>query len=136
MVDNSRWHDARFIAQVRAGAMRGVTEGIGIVEARAISLILDTPKTGKVYRRRGVSHRASAPGEPPASDTGNLVNRRRIDLIPDRLAARLIFSALYAWYLQHGTSKMEPRPWADRALNETQQEVQDAILANIRAAIA
>jgi len=130
-----RWHGEALLARARDGAMRGVTEGIGIVERKAVDLILNTAKTGKLYRRRGVVHQASAPGEPPASDTGNLVNRRRIDLIPERLAGRLTFSALYAVYLQHGTLHMEPRPWADRALNETEGDVRSAILSNVIAAV-
>lgn len=131
-----RWHGAELLARVRQGAMQGVVEGIGIVERRAVSLILDTTKSGRVYRRRGVEHQASAPGEPPASDTGTLVNARRIDLIPERLAARLVFWAKYAIYLQFGTAKMGPRPWADRALNETRDEVRATIHSNIRASLA
>ncbi len=148
-----RWHGDALLARAREGAMRGVVEGIGIVERKAVSLILDTPKTGRVYTTRFFTvgtgpnrqvisygsrppHQASAPGEPPASDTGTLVNNRRIDLIPDRLAARLTFSSKYAVYLQFGTDRMEPRPWADRALNETRDEVRSAIVDNVRASIA
>lgn len=129
------WHGDAMLARIAAGAMRGVTEGIGIVEKRAVELILETRKTGRIYRRRGVEHQASAPGEPPASDTGNLVNNRRIVLLNEQLAALLIFGALYAIYLQRGTSKMEPRPWADRALKETEPEVRAAIINHVRAAI-
>lgn len=130
-----RWHGDELIREVRAAAMEGVVEGIGIVERHAVDLILNTAKTGRVYRRRGVEHRASAPGEPPASDTGNLVNRRRIDLIPARLAARLTFSAIYAVYLQMGTRRIEPRPWADRAVNEKRDEVNAAVMSRIRARV-
>lgn len=130
-----RWHGAALEQRIRIGAMQGVTEWIGLVEDRAVSLILDTAKTGRTYRRRGVEHRASAPGEPPASDTGNLVANRRIDLFPNRLAGRLTFSAEYAWYLQHGTENMEARPWADRALAETHEEGQGRVISNIRAAL-
>lgn len=130
-----RWHGDAMMARVRAGAMRGVVEGIGIVERKAVDLILNTPKSGRIYRRRGVEHQASAPGEPPASDVGTLVNARRIDLIPESLAARLTFTAKHAVYLQFGTRRMEPRPWADRAINETQGEVRAAILGEVRASI-
>lgn len=39
------------------------------VEARA-KILMSTPGTGRTYRRRGITHRASSPGEPPAPDTG------------------------------------------------------------------
>lgn len=130
-----KWNGEQIIARIRTGAMQGVVEGIGIVEKRAIDLILTTHKSGRIYRRRGVLHQASAPGEPPASDTGHLVNDRRIDLIPERVAARLTFSALYAIFLERGTSKMEPRPWANRALEETRSEVRWAVGSNILKAL-
>src|SRR5687768_17301699 len=44
------------------------------VEGEAKRSILDGNKTGLLYTRRTVTHRASAPGEAPASDTGRLVN--------------------------------------------------------------
>jgi hypothetical protein len=130
-----KWHGDAMMARVRQGAMRGVVEGIGIVERKAIDLILNTSKSGRVYRRRGVEHQASAPGEPPASDQGTLVNARRIDLIPERVAARLTFTAKHAAYLQFGTRRMKPRPWADRAVRETEGEVSAAILGEVRASL-
>lgn len=146
------WYGDAMLARMRQGAMQGVVDAIGIVEKRAVDLILNTPKTGRVYttrfytvgrgRNRRViaygsrpAHQASAPGEPPASDTGNLVNNRRIDLISERLAARLVFSSKYAVYLQFGTDRTEPRPWADRALRESGDEINNAIISNVRAAI-
>ena len=56
--------------RVRRAAMKGIVRGTEAVRDEAISLILNTPKNGRLYRRRGVEHLASAPGEPPASDTG------------------------------------------------------------------
>jgi hypothetical protein len=63
------------------------------------------------------------------------VNARRIDLIPERLAARLTFTAAHAPHLQFGTRKMAPRPFADRALNETLEEGQAALRAEIAASL-
>lgn len=111
------------MARIRHGAMAGVVSAIGVVERRAVLLITTGKKTGRVYRRRGVEHQASAPYEAPASDTSILVNSRRIVLIPDRLRARLVFSAKYARALEHGTKKMKPRYFARRALFETRDEV-------------
>lgn len=34
--------------------------------------LLSLPGTGRIYRRRGITHVASAPGAPPAVDTGLL----------------------------------------------------------------
>lgn len=130
-----RWYGAEIEARIRAGANRGVVTWIGIVEQRAVDLINNPPKSGRIYKRRGVAHQASAPGEAPASDQGTLVNARRIDLIPERLAARLTFTSAHAPHLQFGTRKMAPRPFADRALHETLEEGQAALRAEIAASL-
>jgi ubiquitin len=44
------------------------------VEKEAKQSILSGEKSGRIYQRRSVTHRASAPGQAPASDTGRLVN--------------------------------------------------------------
>lgn len=129
------WYDQQILARVRAGANRGVAAWIGIVEQRAVDLINNPPKTGRVYVRRGTKHQASAPGEAPATDTGTLVNARRIDLMPERAAARLTFTAAHAPHLQYGTRKMAPRPFADRALNETLEQGQAALRTEIMASL-
>jgi hypothetical protein len=44
-----------------------------LVHGTARLSLITGPKTGRVYKRRGITHRASAPGQTPASDTGNLL---------------------------------------------------------------
>lgn len=127
-----KWHGPAMLARIRSGALRGVVTGIGIVEDRAVILITGPPKTGRTYRRRGIVHQASAPGEAPASDTSILVNSRRIVLNEAAIKATLLFSAKYAAYLEHGTRHMEPRPFARRALYETYGQVVAAIAGEIR----
>jgi len=67
------------------------------------------PKTGEIYNRRGKQHRASAPGEAPATDTGTLVSSiytSKINPLTIEVGSRLD----YAYYLELGTVKMDPRP--------------------------
>lgn len=125
------WRAPEIVQAVRQGAMAGVVDGIGIVERRAVELITQPPKTGRIYSRRGVKHQSSAPGEAPASDTSRLVNSRRIILNPKALKARLQFAAKHARHLEHGTKKMEPRPFARRALLETVAQVNTAVFNGI-----
>lgn len=134
---NIKWNSAELIARAQRGAMIGVTRGIGIVEKRAVELVLQTKKSGRKYRRRGIIHQASAPGEPFASDTGTTLAAREIvtfSRVSDRnLIARLIFRGWNAFRLEHGTRRMAPRPFARRALAETRDQVQDAVYAEIAA---
>lgn len=129
------WNQPELTARIRQGSMRGVVRWIGIVEERAVELIMNPPKSGRIYRRRGVTHRASAPGEAPANDTGRLVNSRRIDLFEAQLRARLTFSTEYAEALEFGTRHMEPRPYARRALAETVEQGIAALREEVRAVL-
>lgn len=128
-----KWFAPAVALKMQRGAVRGVTIGIGIVERRAVYLITNPPKTGVVYRRRGVAHQSSAPGEAPASDTGTLVTRRRITIDAARARARLAFSSKHAKYLEHGTRRMEPRPFARRSLLDERREVVAVIAHEIGA---
>lgn len=104
------------LARVRQAAMRGVVRGTESVRNEAISLILNTPKTGRMYQRRSVEHQASAPGEAPASDTGRLVNSIRTTYDFEGLAGTVTASTAYAASLEYGTQRMEPRPYMRPAL--------------------
>ena len=112
--------------------VRGLAIGIGIVEARAVYLITQTKKTGRIYRRgRGRQHQASAPYEPFANDTGDTLKRRRVAVDAAALRATLYFHSVNAARLEHGTRKMKPRPFARRALSETRQQVIDAVVGEV-----
>lgn len=110
------WNGDAIIAKIREAAMRGVIRGTEDVLAEGNSLILDGQKTGRVYRRRGVTHQASAPGEAPASDTGRLVQSGRTEYQPADLTGEVIWSTDYAEDLEFGSENVEPRPFARPAL--------------------
>lgn len=126
-----RWSAPELAERIKRGGLRGITDAIGIVERRAVYLLNNPPKTGKIYRRRGVSHQASAPFEAPATDTSRLVNSRRISINPEALRASLIFSAAHGRHLELGTKKMEPRPFARRALLDEKARIGSSIFNGI-----
>lgn len=70
------------------------------------------PKTGRIYRvsRTGKLHQASAPGQAPAIDTGNLVNSLQHERVGEE-DARTFTNTEYAAHLEFGTAKMAPRPF-------------------------
>lgn len=127
-----KWDGDALIGKVRAAAMRGVVRGTESVIEEGTSLILDTAKTGRVYRRRGVEHQASGPGEPPASDTGRLVQSARTEYDRSDIAGTAAWSTEYALPLEVGTSTMEPRPYARPALANRKDEIEEGIKAEVR----
>ena len=109
-----------------------------IVNAAAVEAVSDVrraiqgpPKTGLEYPRgRDKIHRASAPGQAPATDTGTLV----ISIYNEDRGrnAKAIGSRLpYAFYLEFGTFKMDARPsWVpavERAIPKMLKRVELAI---------
>jgi HK97 gp10 family phage protein len=104
--------------RVEEGTLEGL-EALGLmVQNSAREKVLKGPKTGRLYKKSGsVAHRASAPGEAPASDTGTLV--RSIVSEVQRVALEVIISAgtAYAKMLEYGTRKMSARPFMLPALD-------------------
>jgi len=89
----------------------------------AVDSIQGGTKTGHEYRKgKGgkIAHRASAPGEAPATDTGELVRGLRV--MPSNehtLSAFVASTAPYSWWLEFGTSQMAARPFMHPAFKAT-----------------
>ena len=90
---------------------RAVLESAVKIDSDVKETIQKGTRTGRTYKRRSVTHRASAPGEPPKTDTGRLVSSIR--MVPAFLSAEvgsLNSVAKYGNMLEEGTRNMEPRP--------------------------
>ncbi len=74
---------------------------------------------GRLYRRRNITHRASAPLQPPAVDTGRLRQSINIDAsnLGD-LKIRVGTNVRYAKILEFGSRRMQPRPFMRPALEQ------------------
>lgn len=84
------------------------------VEMRAdiVKSIQRGPASGRTYKKSNPTrtHTASAPGQPPMSDTGRLANSITFDRLGDLTA--IVGSELnYAPWLEYGTSRMAARPF-------------------------
>ncbi len=62
------------------------------------------------------SHQASAPGEVPARDEGNLVRSIGFEKIGP-LTWRWGSGSIVALYMERGTRRIKPRPWMQRSLS-------------------
>lgn len=130
MVD---WRGEQLLAKLRIAAMRGVVIATEAVRNEAISLVTNSPATGRVYRRRGgVTHQASAPGEPPASDTGTLAGRIDTDYDYVQLRGAVVARTNYSRHLEYGTQRMQPRPFMRPALSSKRAFIEKAIATQIR----
>lgn len=123
----------------RAEIQLALDEAATIVHAEAQRLILDPPKTGRVYAKSNPKriHQASAPNEAPANDLGNLaagVVRDLSNIARGRVA--VASTAPYAKPLELGGrgGKLAPRPYLRRALYSKRREVRAAFVRALRRA--
>lgn len=82
--------------------------------------------TGHVYKRNGRTHRASSPGQPPKTDTGELsksITARRTGVGSSEVRIK----SKHAAALEYGTSKMRPRPFVAPAVTELKKQVHNKL---------
>ena len=115
-------------------ANRITTEVAEATEQGAKERVQSWAATGRTYRRYNPFriHQASAPGEPPATDLGNLLSLIGIEsLRVNQYASRhVVYSdAVYARILEEGGfagngSYIAPRPYLGPAFDEALDEVE------------
>lgn len=117
------------------------------VETDAKRSVQGGGKTGKTYKRSEIKrgrgknrkvvgykfHRASAPGEAPATDTGRLVSNISTLVALDGMEAEIgVFGKIvddegearnYARDLEFGTTKMAARPFLQPALEKNKEKI-------------
>ena len=83
---------------------------------------------GRKYTLRGVTHQASAPWDPPATNLGGLATRLSAADAIQQHDQGLVASFgprnyPIASYLEFGTSKMKPRPFLFRSFEEARPKI-------------
>ena len=110
-----------------------VKGGGQLIRGEAIKSIQTGSKSGVMYQmynpRR--EHRASAPGEAPASDTGNLVSKIIVKQKSKDITS-VESNADYSAYLEYGTSKMEARPFMLPAFEKIKKPIINAVFKRVK----
>jgi len=103
-----------------------------LIRGEAIRSIQSGAKSGKTYKRYNPTrtHKASAPGEAPASDTGFLVSNIRVKDQKDVVQVRS--EASYSKFLEYGTSKMLARPFLFPAMEKSKPKIAQVILQKVK----
>lgn len=104
----------RFWQEKKKTALRALIAEYALRIEKDVKESLSGPGSGRRYG----NHVASAPGEPPATDTGRLRASIRSDLtdLADYVA-RVGTNLKYARFLELGTSKMLARPFLQPAFD-------------------
>jgi len=103
---------------------------------RATMLVMNTAKqsitaggTGIEYQKYQPrrTHRASAPNQPPASDTGFLVSQITMKVksnLNGSVEGTIISAAPYSKALEYGTTNMTARPFMQPALEKNKRKIE------------
>ena len=109
-----------------------VKGGGQLIRGEAIKSIQTGSKSGVMYQmynpRR--EHRASAPGQAPASDTGNLVSKITVKQ-KSLNVVHVESNADYSAFLEYGTSKMEARPFMFPAFEKSKKPILNAVFNRV-----
>lgn len=104
--------------EVKREVSQAVARSTLSVHSRAVKRIQNGPASGIVYElykpRR--THQASAPGQPPMSDTGRLASSMQFEI--DELTGYVFTPVEYGPYLEFGTSRMAARPFLFPSVEE------------------
>ena len=114
-----------------------VVKGGGqLIRGEAIKSIQTGAKSGVMYQKYNPrrEHRASAPGQAPASDTGNLVSKIIVRQKSQDVTS-VESNANYSAYLEYGTSKMEARPFMLPAFEKSKKPIINAVLNRVKSKI-
>lgn len=112
--------DLKRLAADKAGEITAfITFGL---EGEMSRLMADSQPTGKIYPRGKSAHQASAPGEPPAVDTTNLLTSISGEVFESEMKGEITM-AEYGGFLEFGTNRIEPRPFLIPSLDEIVKEI-------------
>lgn len=120
-------------AKMEAALGRFVRKGALYIEGQ-LKTSMAEPKSGRSYRRgKSGTHVASAPGESPAVDSGNLAGSIAV-LMESTLEAKVGTPVDYSLFLEEGTSRMAARPLWERTARESLPTLEAILQAEIRGA--
>jgi len=120
---------------IRAAVWAAIIEVTENLRTDMIELMVNSKPYGRIYRRGDVEHQASAPGQPPAPDTGNLLSKINTDYDETTLTGRVLIEAGYGAHLEYGTVNMEPRPFVRPTINYSADTIDERVRVSIAEAI-
>lgn len=114
--------------EVKTEAKKRMERATKLVRGAAISDVQRGVKSGTTYEKYKPrrTHTASAPGQAPATDTGQLVSSisTRVKTEGRKVIGEIVADAPYAQALEFGTRKMMARPFMQPALSKNARKVE------------
>lgn len=133
-VEHLKKHLKKAEDQAREAVRVALYKGGQQIRTTAVLSIMNGPKTGAMYpakKGRSKPHRASAPGEAPAADTGNLARSIKVarENHGDTVYVYVSNDAPYGKWLEFGTRGIAKRPFLRPAFLQHRSEIDAHIKA-------
>jgi HK97 gp10 family phage protein len=109
-------------ADVRREVMKSLVTVANNIRTTAVKKI-NKQGQGILYGKGRKAHRASAPGDPPSKDTGNLQSSINVTKDEKTLSAKVTVGANYGMELEFGTRKMAARPFMRPSIEENKADL-------------
>ena len=120
--------DKHLNKHVKREAIKRMERATKVVRGAVISDIQRGVKSGTTYEKYNPrrTHTASAAGQAPATDTGQLVSSisTRTKIEGRKVIGEIIADAPYAQALEFGTTKMMARPFMQPALQKNARKIE------------
>lgn len=100
-----------YIADLKKQTYKEIMLIVLAMDASTKDKLTSGGRTGRTYKRRTVTHVASAPGEFPASDRGDMVNNLYIKGDKVHYEVRYGNTMLHAKHLEYKPASLGGRPW-------------------------
>jgi hypothetical protein len=129
-------HSAVLLRRIEAAVQQATEESADDLVEKMRARLRE-PKSGRPYGAAG-THVASAPGEPPATDTGNLERSTQSRPIPGGAEVFVSEAASYAaLYLEEGSpsGRIAPRPWFWPTAEQHRDDYERALARALREAL-
>ncbi len=105
------------------------------VRTQAVKAISKGDRSGRTYKRgKSILHKASAPGEFPKTDTGELVSNITVEKIPGGYDVGSRAQAPQGFYLETKAASDGGRPWLRPTLESNQTAIERIINRAIKKA--
>ncbi|MBN1574552.1 MAG: hypothetical protein JW984_15250 [Deltaproteobacteria bacterium] len=141
-------YDDRVLAVVEENGLKNMKKACILLRNKTVRLVKTSPASGRIYfRRRGrpekrgevkgigdyIVHRASAPGEPPATDRGLLIMSCdwRVSKDEEGILGEAGSNVKYDDALEFGSVNMAPRPHWRPALNNNREKLVETIVKGL-----
>jgi HK97 gp10 family phage protein len=118
-------NEDKILKQYESQLKQIIAAGGQMVMNEAKQSVQSHGSSGRTYTKYNPNrvHTASADGKTPNSDTGYLANNIYLVIDADKKGCEIESRAEYSEFLEFGTSKMQPRPFLQPALESKRQKI-------------